>query len=304
MHSAGKINSNNNLADEIRHEINRKISELIKTLPAVSPLSEAVKYVLQSGGKRTRPLILLSIISDYELDFKNYLSSAAAIELLHISSLVHDDLPAIDNDTQRRGVNTCHVEFNEATAVLTGDLLIALAFRELTAFESGIGSGGTILAKLSEAFIHLCCGQQLDLNDTVNVNEKLNVAAFKTGALFSAAVNIPFLINKEPEKLIKVSEDLGLQIGILFQVCDDIADQYESSELKGRDESSDRRNNKLQFFFKNEEKTEQLILQIYNDIKSKIEFLENNSEKKIKLINFKDAVNSLFEPFECMKFIF
>src|SRR5689334_21621105 len=107
-----------------RSILETNLKEFLSEVPDSEPIASAISYVLNSGGKKIRPLFTLSLFADLGEDVENFGALALSTELLHIASLVHDDLPALDNDELRRGQKTCHVKFNEATAILTGDILV------------------------------------------------------------------------------------------------------------------------------------------------------------------------------------
>lgn len=209
---------------ELRSLLDQEIDNFLLTLPEIEPLNAALKYVLRGGGKRTRPTLLLSLVKDLQREIFPYLPLSLALELMHVASLVHDDLPALDNDDKRRDKNTCHIEFNEATAILTGDALISSAFNCIirAPLESGVKLKSIEI--LSSAFNSLCFGQQLDLVPAAAARDPFKTAALKTGALFSASTSLPFVIADFSDELIQIAGQCGLHVGICFQICDDIVD--------------------------------------------------------------------------------
>ena len=213
-------------------------------LHSASALCEAVEYsLLNQPGKRIRPKLITSIWVDCGNDqYNQVLSSCLALEMLHIASLIHDDLPALDNDDLRRGQPTCHVKFNEATAVLAGDVLPSLALKlvledEALSFETRL----KVATALSRAYADVCKGQQLDMDGATSWEQLKNIHTLKTGALFSAAFYISGVhLGFEKEKLEQLY-NLGTLFGLWFQVRDDLRDY--KNEKEGRT-GSDIRNNK------------------------------------------------------------
>ena len=183
-------------------------------------LREASFYAVFPGGKRIRPLIALALLSDLKVNPKELIQPLAALELIHCSTLVHDDLPDLDNDHERRGQAACHIQFGSGTAILTGDALIALAFLVLNKAEKtnvAVSSSGI----LSQALLNVCQGQQLDLlSNQKTITDWLKLFELKTASLFSAALEIASLVFPEGNCRANFKE-LGLKIGMLFQILDD-----------------------------------------------------------------------------------
>jgi geranylgeranyl diphosphate synthase type II len=285
VENSAKIILRNGDLDNLRSAIEGEIANFINSLPASNSLSEAIIYILKCGGKRIRPLITLSILADLGQQAENFAACAVALELLHVASLVHDDLPALDNDNFRRGLKTCHVKFNESTAILTGDVLVPMALNYL--LSSKISAKGllNITALLTEAYRDLCFGQQLDLNpQNFNLNNS-EVARLKTGALFSAAIAIPFEIVPGLDAYFKIAKETGLQLGILYQICDDFADNNDSN-------------------FKDMlQSTRLLIDPVHSHLLLLISALEKSSEGR-GLVNLRNTLNYLFSPFEAFEIQF
>ncbi len=282
----------------IKEIIDQEIDKFINLLPDVQPLSSAVEYVLKTGGKRIRPLISLSILSDLQKDISRYAACGLAIELLHIASLVHDDLPALDNDNTRRGQNTCHIEFNEATAILTGDVLVAFAFNYLKYSNLSAAHNIEMIKILSEAFKDLCFGQQLDINPQKTATENSIVAFLKTGALFSAAFTIPFALIDAEQKYLLIAKEIGLNLGLLYQLCDDLADHADSAGLKGREVSSDMRNKKNTFYANSPEHNQLTIKSSFEKIMTLLEVLQNEYRANNNFNLLRESLNLLFKPFK------
>lgn len=225
------------------------LQQLLNNQPQTAPrLLDAMKYAVLLGGKRIRPFLVYATGELLGASLNNLDAPAAAIECIHAYSLVHDDLPAMDNDSLRRGQPTCHIAFDEATAILAGDALQTLAFETLTSHSFTELSHGqqlkmiNTLAKASGQ-AGMCGGQALDLAAT---DRQINVAALeqihrhKTGALIVAAVQLavqcsPDVSVESEQALISWSQTIGLA----FQVQDDILDETGETEALGKPQGSD-----------------------------------------------------------------
>jgi len=209
-------------------------SALRKYLPKGSDaLSKAMRYSVFSGGKRVRPILTIESSKACGGNFKDALPAACAIELVHTYSLIHDDLPAMDNDDFRRGKPTCHKAFGEANAILAGDALLTLAFN-IIASNSKPAVGMKIIRELSDAIgaNGMVAGQALDLESQVkrSINKGQDRAMakkidlLKTARLFSAAAKIGALTAGAQSNKIRALEQFGLDLGLSFQIVDDYLD--------------------------------------------------------------------------------
>ncbi len=190
-------------------------------------LSEASAYVLLGGGKRLRALLTLSLARDLSRGAVSDalpLRPAVAIEAIHAASLVHDDLPALDNDDLRRGKPSCHKAFGEATAILVGDLLLGAALANLEAPELSLAQQARLSSSLSKAWVALCVGQQLDLDAPREEPLRERMIALKTGALFGAALECGAVCASVTDDLVESFRDWGIKLGVLFQRLDDVDD--------------------------------------------------------------------------------
>ncbi|PMB54717.1 polyprenyl synthetase family protein [Coxiella endosymbiont of Rhipicephalus microplus] len=210
-----------NFITTYQDRINLQLKNLLPD-PTQSPerLHQAMHYAVMSRGKRLRPLLVYATGLSFGAELKRMDKAACAIEFIHCYSLVHDDLPAIDNDNYRRGKPTCHRAFDEATAILVGDALQSLAF-EILAQEKSTRLVAT-LARASGS-LGMVGGQQLDL---VHKGGNEFVYQLKTGALFRAAVELGALCaNFTNEIVLQQLRELGTTIGLIFQWQDDLDDQ-------------------------------------------------------------------------------
>jgi len=216
-------------------------------------LHEAMRYTVLNGGKRMRPLLTYATgkalgIAEDSLD-----GPACAVEFIHVYSLIHDDLPAMDDDDLRRGKPTCHVAYDEATAILTGDALQALAFETL-ANDSSITATATDRLKMIITLTNasgsqgMVGGQAIDLESVGNqltLPELENMHIHKTGALIRASVNMAALSKPDLDPVVgKKLDRYAKCIGLSFQVKDDILDEESDTATLGKTQGKDKNNNK------------------------------------------------------------
>ncbi|MFL5917988.1 MAG: polyprenyl synthetase family protein [Gaiellaceae bacterium] len=201
--------------DELRSLVDEYVGELALT-PELHGQTESVRYAL-SGGKRVRGVICLATAEAAGADAERALPAAAALELVHAFSLVHDDLPALDNDSERRGRASVWSQFGEAVAVLAGDALLAEAFRlALTYPTPHVGR------ELAQATLGMIGGQYLDITGTAP--DEATLHRLKTGCLFAAAVAAAVWVAEIPEREQGPWRAFGDELGLLFQIVDDILD--------------------------------------------------------------------------------
>jgi geranylgeranyl pyrophosphate synthase len=247
-----------NFEQRIPHYTHRVETKLDSVLPhrdvRPSRLHEAMRYAIFNGGKRVRPLLVYASgeclgIAESLLD-----SPAAAIELIHAFSLVHDDLPAMDDDDLRRGQPTLHRKYDEATAILAADAMQPLAFAVLADID---GVAGEVRAKLVKLLADACGstgmtgGQSLDLDAEgclLDAAELEHMFALKTGALIHAAVMSACLLAERAEPAYSAALDgFGRRIGLAFQIRDDLLDVEGKTEDIGKTAGSDERLNKATY---------------------------------------------------------
>ena len=214
-------------------------------------LISAMNYGLFPGGKKIRSKVLLDIGSIFKIDYKNLIIIGAAVECIHAYSLIHDDLPCMDNDNLRRGKLATHAKFGESTAVLAGNSLLTMAFEILTNTSLKISEKIKIdlIKKLSESAGHLgiAGGQYLDLSfekKKISKNKIIDMEIKKTGKLFSFCCAVPAIIKKKKDKDIKFFENIGANIGLLFQIADDLIDFKGSSKIAGKITGKDKKKGK------------------------------------------------------------
>jgi len=214
-------------------------------------LFNAMRYSTLNGGKRVRAVLLYLTGSLFELSESSLDAPAAAIEMIHAYSLIHDDLPAMDDDELRRGKPTSHIEFDEATAILAGDALQSRAF-EILATNDELGSRERLnqLAELAQASgaAGMVGGQMIDMEATDNrqsVEQLQQMHAMKTGALIRAAVRLGYLASDSASTEQKNALDVYAEsVGLAFQIRDDILDIESNTETLGKPQGSDLAANK------------------------------------------------------------
>ncbi len=236
--------------DALRADVERHLESLRFTgaSPATAGLEEAMRYSLLAGGKRIRPVLAMATARAIGQDAEGILPLAGAIELIHTYSLIHDDLPAMDDDELRRGRPTCHVRFGEDVAILAGDALYAEAFRHLLAEQAG--DPARVLAAARElasatGVDGMVGGQYLDIADRAGTPEELRTLhALKTGRLIGAAVSCVLLVHGVDGSPEAAYRRYAAELGVLFQIVDDILDVTGTDAALGKPRGSDERHGK------------------------------------------------------------
>lgn len=215
------------------------------TRPAI--LHEAMHYCVLNGGKRIRPILCMAAAEAFGITAKKALHPAVAVELYHCSTLVHDDLPCMDNDDLRRGKPTCHIKFGSANAVLTGDALMILAFQLLA--DYGDAALSQELAR-SAGSMGVIAGQVEDLaaeNKAPSAELVEYIHMYKTAILVRAAVRMGALMGKADEAEQECLSQYGEKIGLAFQIADDILDETSTDDVLGKPAGSDLDHHKLTY---------------------------------------------------------
>ncbi len=213
-------------------------------------LEEAIRYTLLAGGKRIRPLLVYATADSLSVDMNRVDYVAGAIEMIHAYSLIHDDLPAMDNDDLRRGQPTCHIQYDEATAILAGDALQALAFKLLSQTPVEPQKVVNLISTLATACgVHgMAGGQSLDLqseNKSIHIYQLEAIHSAKTGALLAACVNMVVSLCDTLDHREKQSyQQFAEHFGIAFQIVDDILDVTGSTEQLGKTAGADEHRHK------------------------------------------------------------
>lgn len=239
---------------EIAEFLREASVEVDKTLDQLIPAShtpparihEAIRWSLFGGGKRIRPGIVYAVGRTFGAERDRLARTAAAIEMIHTFSLIHDDLPAMDDDDLRRGRATCHKKYGEATAILAGDALQTLAFQTIAEDvslppELRVKLVGDI-ARASATPSGMVAGQQLDLEAEgrdVSLAELENIHACKTGALITAAAVAGAMIGEATDVDISHIREYASRLGLLFQITDDLLDVTQATETLGKTAGKD-----------------------------------------------------------------
>ncbi|MFL6276282.1 MAG: polyprenyl synthetase family protein [Blastocatellia bacterium] len=242
-------------SDTISDYLTRRATEVNQWLDALVPsettpptrLHRAMRYSLMAGGKRLRPILVLVAGESFGASTDNLMPAACAIEMIHTYSLIHDDLPAMDNDDLRRGRPTCHKAFDEATAILAGDALLTQAFRVLAAESPHLNAERQIrvireISNAASTIDGMIGGQMADIESEgqpVDETTLEYIHRSKTGALITAPVVVGGLIAGASEPELDKLRAYGQRIGLAFQIADDILDVTSTSEQLGKTAGKD-----------------------------------------------------------------
>lgn len=250
--------------------IDALLSERIRRL-APSRVRDAMEYSLMAGGKRIRPRMMYAAVQGYGAEEHLADDYACALEMIHTYSLIHDDLPAMDNDDLRRGHPTCHKQFDEATAVLAGDGLLTYAFELAsrgTADSAKACRCSEILARCAGAD-GMILGQCLDVTEETSASigweDLKKIHRFKTGELLSAPLMIASVLTGQSEDITRQWQSTGIKIGLAFQIQDDILDVTATKEQLGKSNSDERNGKITSVSMLGKEQAETLMNQLYSE---------------------------------------
>ncbi len=217
-----------------------------------SSVVNAVKYSISAGGKRLRPALVMEFCKLFSGDFTVSIPAAIAVEMIHTYSLIHDDLPCMDDDDMRRGKPACHIAYGEDIALLAGDGLQSLAFSTLAKSNA---TAEKIVAAIS--VLADCCGingmvggQVIDLeseNKSISIEKLILLQNLKTGKLIEASVLLGCIFGGADKEQIEICRQYASNIGLAFQIRDDILDVTGDSKLLGKPVGSDKQQNKTTF---------------------------------------------------------
>ena len=232
--------------ENLIEEINQRLLLIVDQFKD-SKVKEAMKYSLMDGGKIIRPVMMLQVIRSYGQNYQDYLDVACAIEMIHTYSLIHDDLPGMDNDDLRRGLPTCHKQFDEATAILAGDALLNEAVNVIIHANLSASLKVSLIDALYQAsgINGMILGQALDMEfeNKAATKEELDLIHYhKTGDLISTSLQMGSLIVAPEDQ--KTWQEIGYKIGLAFQIQDDILDVTGDSVILGKKVGSDQENHK------------------------------------------------------------
>ena len=242
--------------ERCRQKVNRELERLFPAHPQSSRLRAAMAYSISAGGKRVRPALCLAAAETVGTSDRDVTQAAAAIEMVHTYSLIHDDLPAMDDDTLRRGKPTCHVAFDEATAILAGDGLLTFAFETLAGAALASGKDSGIWLRVIQSLAAaagprgMIEGQMRDIaaeKESPGVRELEQMHALKTGAMIVASVEIGALLGGGRRAQVNLLREYARHIGLAFQVMDDILNVSGDPALMGKATGTDRERNKTTY---------------------------------------------------------
>jgi len=237
-------------------EVGEKVDNTLdKLIPATATephrLYEAIRWSVFGGGKRFRPALVFAVGKTFGAADEKLLRTAAAVEMIHTYSLIHDDLPAMDDDDLRRGRATCHIKFDEATAILAGDFLQSLAFKSISEDESLTSDIRLrVLAQITDGAAKMVAGQQLDVDAEgreIDADQIDQIHQNKTGALIAASACAGAIIGGADDREMEAVKDYSLKLGLLFQITDDIIDVTQSTRVLGKTAAKDIVTNKATY---------------------------------------------------------
>ena len=236
--------------------VNQALEAVLRTADRPDRLLEAMSYALMAGGKRIRPVLCLAAAESVDGDAQTVMPAACALEMIHTYSLIHDDLPAMDDDDMRRGQPTCHKAFDEATAVLAGDALLTLAFQMLSSAAEENPKQAVKWLQAIQLISHaagycgMIQGQMLDMaseNRNLTVTELKSMHRLKTGALIEASVRSGAELVDADANQIQLLENYAQNIGLAFQVTDDILNVEGDPEIMGKAVGTDESRSKTTY---------------------------------------------------------
>ncbi|MDQ3635102.1 MAG: polyprenyl synthetase family protein [Acidobacteriota bacterium] len=266
--------------------------KLDKILPSenVEPkrLHQAIRHSIFAGGKRFRPVLVFAVGRTFGADLEKLISVASAVEMIHTYSLIHDDLPAMDDDDLRRGRETCHIKFDEATAILAGDALQNMAFQTI-AEDKNLAAEKRIelikeIAKASGTPAGMVAGQQMDLDaegfeNKVSLERLEEIHRSKTGAMICISAKAGAIIADANKTELEAVSNYAECLGLLFQITDDLLDVTQTTEVLGKTAGKDVTANKATYpAFYGIEETRKLAQKVHDDACRELEKIEQNTK--------------------------
>lgn len=232
---------------QVVKDVDMRLDELIPA-SGVEPklLHEAIRWSVFAGGKRIRPVVMCAVGNIFGVPSEQLIATASAVEMIHTYSLIHDDLPAMDDDDLRRGRPTCHIQFGEATAILAGDVLQTLAFKTIAEDDSLSADIRialvALIADASGTPYGMVSGQQLDLEGegaVLSIKQIAEIHRQKTGALINASALAGAMIGRARPDEVEAISQYATNLGLLFQITDDIIDVTQNTETLGKTAGKD-----------------------------------------------------------------
>lgn len=273
------LESKNNL-------VNNELEKIID-VPGSNLISEAIRYSLLSGGKRLRPVLCIAAAEAVGGDEQSVLPAACALEMIHTYSLIHDDLPAIDNDSLRRGKQTCHIAFDEATAILAGDALLTMSFQVLSSIDNKRDDAGAWLKvinliSVAAGYKGMIEGQMRDIsyeNRHISMKELETMHSLKTGALIEASVKSGAILGNGSSKQIEKLQAYAKNIGLAFQITDDLLNVTGDPSVTGKEVGTDKARNKCTYpALIGISESETYAKKLVNNALNAIELFDNKSD--------------------------
>ena len=277
------------LLTSYKNRINSKLESLLPSDDSI--LSEAIRYSVLDGGKRLRPILvyLIGELGSAENDSLDIL--AGSVEMIHCYSLIHDDLPSMDDDDLRRGKPTTHKKYDEATAILAGDALQPLAFELVTTIDISDSKKLSIIKSLAEAcgYQGMVGGQIKDIHshDIKDVESLDIMHSQKTGRLIQSSIKTAGILSNLRKEDIESLIEYGDKIGLAFQIQDDIIDIESPSTLSGKDQGSDVEKNKLTYpSIVGIENSKVRAIDLAEEAKEKLQLFDRNTDNLCKLADY------------------
>ena len=266
-----------------------QINEVLDSIFAntSSKIISAMKYSLMAGGKRIRPILCIAAAEAVGGQSQDVIRAGCAIEMIHTYSLIHDDLPAMDNDEIRRGQATCHVAFDEATAILAGDALLTLAFEMLSSMEfireNHVIDWMKVIHTISTAagYKGMIEGQMQDMaseGDLLCLEDLENMHALKTGALIEASVTVGAILGKGSIHQVQQLRTYAKCVGLAFQVTDDLLDVEGDPNVMGKNVGSDQARSKSTYpALMGTEQSKQFAKKLVNNALKALDYFDNKA---------------------------
>lgn len=256
-------------------------------------VKEAALYSLLAKGKRVRPRLLFAVLNAYHCDTKKGYECACAVEMMHTYSLIHDDLPSMDNDTLRRGNPTCHVKYGEANAILAGDALLTHSFTYASKASVNQAQNLQIVKELSQSggLDGMIYGQELDVDNhldekTLDVFDLEKIHRYKTGKLIALPMVCGAILAGRNDD-IENWREIGYLIGLMFQIQDDLFDITKTSEELGKNANSDLSNDKVTYVtLLGKDGCEKNIDNIYHTVLEMISKINVDKEPILEILDY------------------
>ncbi len=280
---------------ECRNSVDLTLDKLVPT-SEIEPkkLHQAIRWSLLAGGKRFRPALVLAVGKIFGASEEKLLRTAAAVEMVHTYSLIHDDLPAMDDDDLRRGRETCHIKFDEATAILAGDVLQALAFQTIAEDETlNYEVRVKLIAEIARAEgtpLGMVAGQYFDLEaegQSISIEQLERIHQSKTGAMITISAQAGAMIAESSENEFETITEYASKLGLLFQITDDLLDVTQPTEVLGKTAGKDLAAEKATYpSLYGLEKAQELAEKVHLEACQSLDKIDKNTEILRELVDF------------------